>query len=189
MSETPEHTRRIVVTDYDPAWPTIAARLADDLHAACGAHLLRVEHIGSTSVRGLAAKPIIDLAPVAPTEDVRDACVGPIVALGLEHLGEYGIPGRRYFRGADGKSGLEVHLHLFTQDSTYLRRHLVFRDYLRSHPDEAAAYGAMKRNLATRLWRDGNEYADAKTPFISGCLDRAERWAVETGWGYETAAD
>lgn len=149
---------------------------------ACGARLLAVEHIGSTSVPGLAAKLVIDLAPVVQSEDESDLCIGPIVALGLEHRGEYGIPGRRYFRGTDSESGLEVHAHLFAQDSIYLRRHLLLRDYLRGHQEEAAAYAAVKRGLATRLWRDGNEYADAKTPFITTCLVRAERWADEGGW-------
>ena len=177
-----ERTRRIVVADYDLQWPEVAARLIATLEEACGVALVRVEHIGSTSVPGLAAKPVIDLAPVVARYEDGERCLAPIVALGYEHRGEYGIPGRRYFRGTDATSGLDVHAHLFPRDAVELRHHLVFRDYLRSHPDEREAYAATKRELATRLWADGNEYADAKTPFISACLERAEAWAVKTGW-------
>lgn len=183
MTTPARRMRQIIVTDYDPSWPVTAARVIGGIEAACGAHLLRVEHIGSTSVPGLAAKPVIDLAPIAGSEDERDLCVEPMVALGLEHRGEYGVPGRRYFRGVDHESGLDIHAHLFAQDSHYLGRHLLLRDYLRAHPDEAAAYGAVKRELARRPWRDGNGYAEAKTPFISACLERADRWAIQTGWG------
>jgi len=174
--------RRIVIADYQPAWAEIAARLIGEIEASCGPLLLRVEHIGSTAVEGLAAKPVIDLAPIAADEASRDACVEPMVALGHEHHGENGIPGRRYFRGTDAESGLEVHVHLFAVDSPYLRRHLLFRDFLRARPAEAAAYGQMKRALATRPWSDGDEYAAAKTPFILPSLERAEAWADREGW-------
>src|SRR5690606_31216612 len=123
---------------------------------------------------------VIDLAPVVETYEDGARCVEPILALGYEHRGEYGIAGRRYFRGTDGESGLLVHIHLYPRDAAELRRHLLFRDYLRAHPLDADAYAEVKRGLAKRVWLDGNEYADAKTPFISACLSRAEEWARAT---------
>lgn len=166
----------IEISEYDPAWPQIAARLAEAISTACADAVQRVEHIGSTSVPGLGAKPVIDLMPVLASFEDGARCVAPMEQLGYEYRGEYGIPGRHYFPGHDEESGLRVHVHMLVDGSEEYRNHLLFRDYLREHPAEAAAYEAMKRTMAEEHAGDRQAYTDAKTPWITACLERARVW-------------
>lgn len=176
----PEQPARAVIVPYDPDWPRVATRPIEAIREACGAVLTDVQHIGSTSVPHLPAKPVIDLMPVVRTFEDGARCIAPLVALGYEHRGEYGIPGRRYFVGLDAASGLVVHAHLLHEGHEQWRGHQVFRDYLRLHPDEATAYAAEKRAVAERVSRA--DYPEAKAAWVRAAIGRAEEWAATTGW-------
>ena len=170
----------IVVVDYDPAWPERFAALADTVRTALGDTALRIEHIGSTAVPGLAAKPIIDLLVVV--EDVADeaAYVPALEAAGFQlRVRE---PDHRMLR----TPARDVHVHLWEDDDEQ-RRHLLFRDWLREDADDRERYAAVKRELARREWGDMNDYADAKSPVITEITARAEAWAAATGRRYPPA--
>lgn len=172
----PEQGQPIVV-DYDDSWPQWFARSAAAIREACGASVIAIEHIGSTSVPGLAAKPILDIMPLlARFEDGLD-CVGALEARGYESRGAFGIPERHYFTRPGGSSRPPEHVHMYAAGADEAVRHLLLRDYLRSHPERAAAYAALKRELAARFRDDREGYTDAKTDFIldTVALARAER--------------
>ncbi len=176
---TPEHPlddvliggrekREIVIVDHDPAWASRYEQERARIVAALGERALAVEHIGSTSVPGLAAKPIIDIdLSVADLED-EDAYVPSLEAAG--YVLRVREPGHRMFRTPE----LDVHLHVCESGSDWEQRHLVFRDWLRTHPDDRERYEAVKRDLATREWDDMNDYADAKTDVVADIMARAE---------------
>ena len=161
----------IEIVDYDPEWPRLFEGAAARLRAAAPSLIVAVEHIGSTAVPGLAAKPIVDLLPAvaAGHPDDLDRCVAPIVALGYEYIAAYEdeLPYRRFFRlrAADRRHNV----HLVVQGSEFWVRHLAFRDILRTHPPVAVEYAALKRSLALR-YDDVGAYTDAKTGFIESTL-------------------
>jgi len=134
----------VVLAAYDPAWPQMAAQHAARL-AVLGRTLVAVHHIGSTSVPGLAAKPIIDLMPLVTSLAALDAERGRLEALGYVWHGEFGIAGRRYCTLCDAAGNRLAHVHFFSADSPDVERHIAFRDYLRAHPATARAYGREKR--------------------------------------------
>ncbi len=123
----------IVVVDYDPAWPALFAALRAPVAAALGVLTVAVEHVGSTAVPGLAAKPVIDLDVAIPSVSALDAAIERLAALGYVHKGDQGIPGRAAFDWPPHTR--RHHLYVCTHDSAEYRRHLLFRDYLRAHPD------------------------------------------------------
>jgi GrpB-like predicted nucleotidyltransferase (UPF0157 family) len=171
--------RRIDVVDYDPAWADRYAEWRDRLAGGLGPAARRIEHVGSTAVRGLAAKPIVDIqVSVADPED-EATYVPPIEAQGVAlRLRE---AGHRYFRPA-GDLPRTVHIHVCESGSTWERDHLLFRDYLRADEATRDAYADLKRASATRYRDDGIAYTEAKTAFVFDALERAERWAAATGW-------
>jgi len=156
--------RRIVIVDYDPAWPARFERECGRVQLALGASARRVEHIGSTAVPGLAAKPVIDLLVTVPDPD-DDATIVPA----LESAG-YQLrvrePGHRMFR----TPARDVHIHLWRDGDPEVARYLSFRDRLRRSPADRVAYQRLKQELATRDWTDMNDYAEAKGPFIEAVL-------------------
>lgn len=160
----------IAIAVYDPEWPRRFAREAARLGAALGATVVRLEHFGSTSVPGLAAKDIIDIqlsvAAFAPEAAYR----APLERLGYEYRPD-DEPEHRLFRLESPAGQRLVHLHLCEAGSDWERRHLRFRDRLRADPTLAAAYERLKRTLAPQF-NDGNAYADAKGPFIREVLAR-----------------
>ena len=121
--------------------------------------------MGSTAVPGLAAKPIVDIMVGLRVLSDHACCVAPLASLGYEHKGEYGIPDRHYFRKP--VQGPRTHqVHMVERGSAFWVRHLLFRDYLRANPNEAAAYDRLKRELAARFGADLEGYTEAKTEFI-----------------------
>lgn len=153
--------REIVIAEHDPAWPRRFAAERERLAAALGDRALRIEHIGSTSVPGLAAKPIVDILVEVPSLDGVD----------LERAGyvlRVREEGHRMYRTPE----LDVHVHVWPVGSPNIASHLAFRDRLRASPEDRAAYEALKRELATRDWPDMNHYADAKGPLIREILAR-----------------
>lgn len=158
--------RPVVVVDYDPAWPGIFERERMALSVALRGTARRIEHVGSTSVPGLAAKPIIDVMVGVDSFDGVEAVVRGMVGLGYIHLGENGIPRRHYFEKGEGGAGTVLHVHVVELGSEYEARYLALRDYLRANPAERDAYAALKRELAERFGEDREGYTEAKTEFI-----------------------
>jgi GrpB-like predicted nucleotidyltransferase (UPF0157 family) len=170
----------ILVTDYDPDWPTRFAELGSHLRRALGPVALRIDHIGSTSVPGLAAKPVIDvqvsvasLEPVAPFRD-------PLQDLGFVYRASNPELTKRYFREPPGQP--RTHIHVRRAGSFSEQFALLFRDFLRTHGDAAAEYEAVKRRLAARYPHDRHAYTDAKTQIVWDTIQQADAWAQETGW-------
>jgi GrpB-like predicted nucleotidyltransferase (UPF0157 family) len=170
--------RSVEVLAYSPKWPHQYRIEAARLGPVCGALLVRLDHIGSTSVRGLCAKPIIDMLMEVTSLGALDARSQQIEALGYQARGEFGIAGRRYF--TLGESPRSHHLHCFESGDAHLMRHRAFRDYLRGHPHVVAEYGQLKLHLA-RLYRDDIErYMDGKDAFIKHHESQALVWAGST---------
>ena len=162
----------IVVVEYDPSWParyereraSIVEALGDVMEGVAG-----IEHVGSTAVPGLAAKPIIDIIVGVRELAAGERCVQPLEGIEYEYLGEAGIPGRLYFRKGQPRSH---HLHMVAHGSEFWQRHILFRDLLRERPAVAREYEALKRELALQYRTDRLAYTEAKTPFIESALAR-----------------
>lgn len=160
----------MLVVEYDPQWPRRYEEERSRIAAALGRLIAGIEHVGSTAVPGLGGKPVIDIMiGVARFED-GERCVGPLEGLAYEYLGEFGIPGRLYFR----KGIPRTHqVHLVEQGGDFWEDQLLFRDFLRAHTETAEDYYNLKKELAAKFRTDREVYADAKTPFIQAVLDRA----------------
>lgn len=160
----------VLVVDYDPHWPALFAALRERIVPVLGELVIAVEHVGSTSVLGLAAKPIIDMdVVVATAADVPGAIAG-LAELGYPHLGDLGITGREAFRSPGHLP--RHHLYLCAADADEYHRHLRFRDYLRTHPEARDAYAELKRSLAVEFRDDRDAYTEGKTGFIRNILKR-----------------
>ena len=159
--------RPIVILDHDPSWPARFETERERIGAALGPVALRIEHIGSTAVEGLAAKPIVDVLVTVAEADDEDAFGPALVAAGYElRVRE---PGHRMFRTPER----DVHLHVWSDGDPEVLRHLRFRDRLRASASDRAAYEQLKRELARREWSDMNHYAEAKSELIAEILARA----------------
>jgi GrpB-like predicted nucleotidyltransferase (UPF0157 family) len=164
----------IEVVDYDPAWPARYAEERDRIAAALGDGVLAIEHVGGTAVPGLPAKPVIDLmVGVADIERAGQAVAG-LINLGYEYVPEFEsqLPDRRYFRRGSPETH---HVHMVPVSSDFWSEHLLFRDYLRTHPQAAEEYGKLKRGLAGRFRTDREAYRAGKVPFIDTVVDAARR--------------
>jgi GrpB-like predicted nucleotidyltransferase (UPF0157 family)/uncharacterized protein YdhG (YjbR/CyaY superfamily) len=163
----------IVLVPHDPRWALAFEQEREALAAAFAAGLVEIHHIGSTSIPGIVAKPVIDMLILAESLEALDEATPALVALGYEAKGEFGIPRRRYFR-KNSEDGVRTHqIHGFEASSPEVQRHLVFRDYLRQNPDVADRYSDLKQQLANRFDADVERYADAKGPFIREVLQGA----------------
>jgi GrpB-like predicted nucleotidyltransferase (UPF0157 family) len=165
----------VVLADYDPAWPAMAEEFTGRLRLP-GAVLVTVHHIGSTAVPGLVAKPIIDLMPLVTDLAALDEVRASVEALGYEWHGELGIEGRRYCTLSGAEGNRIAQLHFFKADSPHARRHLAFRDYLRSHPDAARDYAIEKRRARDLHPMDSHAYSDAKAKWIRQMETVALQW-------------
>lgn len=161
----------LIVAAYDPQWANQFAQTRVQLLDALRAVNAQIEHIGSTSVVGLAAKPIIDIMLIVENETDALRSITPIIRLGYICLGENEVQGRVYFR--DEKPSTR-HLHLYAQNNPEIERHLNFRDYLRAHPDTAQQYAELKYALAEKFRNDRPGYTEAKTEFIRDIEARAQ---------------
>jgi len=160
--------RRIIVVEYDPAWPATFDDLRARVWTVVGDLALAIEHMGSTSVPGLAAKPIIDMTVVLPSADDVPQAIERLATLGYVHRGNLGIEGREVF-----SSLLDLpahHLYVCPAGSLGLLNPLAVRDYLRTHPEVARAYGDLKKSLAAEFPHDIDSYVSGKTDFILSIL-------------------
>jgi GrpB-like predicted nucleotidyltransferase (UPF0157 family) len=160
----------VVVADYDPEWPRLFERVAERIRAALGERALQIEHTGSTSVPGLAAKPIIDITLVVEDTTEEAAYVPPLEAAGyVLRTREPDWYEHRMLRGADPT----VNLHVFSRGCEEVQRMTAFRDHLRGDAADRELYERTKRDLAGRNWRFGQNYADAKSGVIQEIMARA----------------
>lgn len=158
----------VVIVDYDSAWPDQFKRLRARAAAALGGLAVAIEHVGSTSVPGLAAKPIIDMDVAVASPAGVPAAIERLAAIGYVHEGDLGLAGREAFTAPPG--GPAHHLYVCVVGAREYRRHLAFRNRLRADPDAARAYGELKRALAQRHRDDRLAYTDAKDEFVERVL-------------------
>jgi GrpB-like predicted nucleotidyltransferase (UPF0157 family) len=165
----------VILAPYDPQWPAMAEAHAGRLQVL-GSILVAVHHIGSTSVPGLAAKPIIDLMPLVTNLGDLDSERSRIEDLGYGWFGELGLAGRRYCALSNEDDVRIAQLHFFEAGSPQVRRHLAFRDYLRAHPAITAEYEREKRRARDLHPNDSHAYTDEKSEWVRGAEVRALDW-------------
>ena len=161
-------TKRVIVEKYNPAWIREFDKIRLEIMAAASDLILSVEHVGSTSVEGLSAKPCIDIDVVIEDESLLGEIIGRLAAIGYIHEGNLGIEGREAFKYSDKAHLMTHHLYVCPKDSPELHRHLTFRDYLRTHPEAARRYGAVKEEAARLFPDDIDRYIAHKSPCIEG---------------------
>ena len=170
VGERKPHNAPITLAEYDAQWPSLFEREAERIRTALGDRALRLEHTGSTSVPGLAAKPIIDITLIVRDSADEPSYVPPLEAAGyVLRIREPHWLEHRLLKGPD----TDVNLHVFSEGSVELDRTLGFRDWLRAHPEDRDLYERTKRELATRTWRHVQHYADAKTAVVEEIIARA----------------
>jgi len=171
--------RDLEIAPYREEWASLYEIEAERIRSACGGTVIAIEHIGSTAVPGLAAKPVLDIMPGLAKVENGHATVEPMAQLGYEYHGEHGMPGRlHYDRRHAGRC--IVHVHMFEVGTDDWERHLLFRDYLRSHPEAAREYEALKKALSARFQTDRVAYTNGKTEFIESVVERSRRDGRET---------
>ncbi len=160
---------------HDPGWKDAFVAEALVLRACLGPAALAIEHIGSTAIPAIVAKPIIDILVTAHSLGAVDGRASAMEAAGYEARGEHGIPGRRYYKKAPGLSDVGFHVHAFARGSRHIARHMRFRDFLLLRPDIAQEYSALKHSLANSAGELVDDYAERKAAFV----DRVQRMATQ----------
>ncbi|MFQ5966563.1 MAG: GrpB family protein [Acidimicrobiia bacterium] len=169
----------VQVVAYDDGWPQVFASWRKRLSSVLGETAIAIEHIGSTALPGLAAKPVVDIQVAVPNVGAEKTYVAAIESLGVPLRSRE--PDRRYFRPTPGTPRV-VQIHVCTAGSDWERIHLLFRDYLREHSSIRSQYAALKLELADRYRNDRLAYNEAKTGFILDAIQAAEEWSEQTGW-------
>jgi GrpB-like predicted nucleotidyltransferase (UPF0157 family) len=171
VGEPPPTYREVVLADYDPEWPKWFGRAEEQIRGALGDKVLQLDHVGSTSVPGLAAKPLIDIDLVVADTTDEDAYVPPLEAAGyVLRVREPDWYEHRMLRGTDPP----VNLHVFPPGCEEVERMLAFRDHLRANTADRELYERTKRELAAQEWKYVQNYADAKSEVVQGILRRAQ---------------
>jgi len=163
--------RTIRVVDYIPEWPDLFVQLRANIWPSVSDFAVGIEHVGSTSVPGLAAKPVIDIDIVVPSRQDVPVATTRLASLGYTHVGDLGIADREAFDNPPG--GLAHHLYVCPCESLALRNHIILRDYLRAHPVDVEEYSALKKKLARQFPHDIASYIEGKSDFILSVLARA----------------
>ena len=167
--------RIIELEVYNPSWPSQFQEEAATLERLIPGRIITTYHIGSTAIKGIYAKPTIDILPVVNSIEEIDDCQEILRSNGYEPLGENGIPGRRYFIKRKQEEHL-VHIHFFQRGHSEIERHLLFVAYLNAHPGDADAYSKLKQELAVQYQLDPQGYNQAKTAFIQSIDRKALAW-------------
>jgi len=168
---------RIVVLDHDPAWSATFFRLRARIWPVVNDLATSIEHVGSTSVEGLPAKPVIDMTIVVRAASKMPTVIDRLATIDYRHSGDLGVPGREAFAGS-GRAPAH-HLYACVEGNLGLRNHLAIRDQLRRRPAQAQAYGELKKRLAARFPDDIDAYVDGKTDFLLAILADAGLSQVE----------
>jgi GrpB-like predicted nucleotidyltransferase (UPF0157 family) len=164
------HNATITLAEYDPRWPALFAREADRIRSVLGSTAVLIEHAGSTSVPGLAAKPIIDIVLAVPDSAAEEAYLPALEAAGyVLRIREPGWFEHRLLKGPD----TDINMHVFTAGASEIDRMLMFRDWLRVNDADRELYLQVKRDLAQRTWRHVQHYADAKAAIVAEIMARA----------------
>lgn len=165
----------IRVVPQDPAWAGIFEAEASRLSSVLGEEVLAIHHIGSTAIPGIKAKPVIDILIEVREIEKIDGFDRAMSRLGYEVRGEYGLPGRRYFTKNQGP--IRTHnVHIYQRGNPEIERHLAFRDYMTSHPEDARAYSRLKEELASKFPTDIEGYMDGKDAFAREIERKALVW-------------
>jgi GrpB-like predicted nucleotidyltransferase (UPF0157 family) len=174
--------RNIVIVPYDASWPARFQKEAQRLRAALGPIVLDLQHVGSTSVPGLDAKPLLDIMLVVTDLAALDERNQDMIALGYEPQGALFVPNSRFF-AKGGDASRTHHIHSYPPGHSEIARHLDFRDFLRCHPEEARQYAELKKQLAEAHRDDLPAYNDGKTPLIRALTERAHQWRASGASG------
>ena len=158
-------SQHITVTDYDPLWPQKYEEESLLIKGILADNCIAIYHIGSTSVPGLAAKPIIDIMVAVKSLEKVDGTADEFIKTGYEYLGEFGIAGRRYLRKGGDERTHQIHIFQ-AEDWNNIGRHLAFRNYMRIHEKEREEYAAIKKALAQKYPYDIDGYCDGKDDFV-----------------------
>jgi GrpB-like predicted nucleotidyltransferase (UPF0157 family) len=170
--------RLVQVHPPNPQWPREFDAEAAQVALALGTNVAHIHHIGSTAIPNIYAKPVIDLLVEVSAIEQVDSGNAAMAALGYAAMGEYGIPGRRYFRKDNAQGTRTHHVHTFLAGSPLVTRHLAFRDFMIAHADCAQQYSDLKRRLAAQYPYDIDRYMDGKDAFVKAMERRALVW-----WG------
>jgi GrpB-like predicted nucleotidyltransferase (UPF0157 family) len=162
------HTDQVLICPYDRTWPTQFAKLSARITTSLGKIVRRIEHVGSTAVPKLAAKPIIDLDVVLASKEDLPEAIRLLAGLGYVYEGDLGIEGREAFRWPDGEA--RHHLYVLIEGAAELRRHIAFRDALRADGDLRDRYAQIKLVVADQFQGDRKCYTDAKSDFIKATI-------------------
>jgi GrpB-like predicted nucleotidyltransferase (UPF0157 family) len=173
-------TDPIIVFPYDPEWPHRFSAVGNALRKALGEVALRIDHIGSTAILGLDAKAVIDIQISVASLEPLDAFRIPMERLGYVYSADNPDRTKRYFRESPGAR--RTHIHVRRAGSWSEQFALLFRDYLRTHAEDAQAYAQLKYDLAEKYRDDRDGYTDAKGPFIWEIMRKADQWCQQTGW-------
>jgi GrpB-like predicted nucleotidyltransferase (UPF0157 family) len=169
--------RRVYLLPHDPEWAERAEQYGAEVAVILGPLLVRMEHIGSTSIPGIHAKPVIDLMPIVRSVEAVDTLQGAFEAAGFCWYGEYGLPGRRYLNRDDPETGERLtNVHIYAADNPEVERHIAFRDYLRAHPNSARDYEAVKLTCAANHPADISGYMDCKDAMCKQIESDAVAW-------------
>ena len=171
---------KVRVGPYDPAWPFRFAQLGGALRDSLRETALRIDHIGSTSIPGLAAKPFVDIQISVASFEPLDAYRLPLEGLGYVFRPDNPERTKRYFR--ESPKERRTHIHVRRAGSWAEQFSLLFRDYLRTHPEDAGRYAALKHRLAAEYQQDRHGYTEAKAPRIWEIMVQADRWSQAVGW-------
>lgn len=161
----------IIIVDYDPNWAVSFTKLRNHIGESLRDLPHSIDHIGSTAIPGAAAKPIIDIDVVLKSKADTPKAIEALAKIGYRHLGDLGIAGREAFESPAGPD--PHHLYVVVLGGREHARHVRFRDYLRSHPEETKRYSALKKSLARKFRNDREAYTEAKTTFIEAILRQA----------------
>jgi len=164
--------KKVIVELYNPDWKLEFEKIRDELAEVLRDNVISIEHVGSTSVEGLAAKPVIDIDVVMKDYNAFETVKGRLESIGYEHNGDQGVIERHAFKYAGKPHLMRHHLYVCPEYSAELKRHIVFRDWLRSHPDDRDWYGSVKMLAAKYYPEDIDSYMTAKNPCVKEIFNK-----------------
>ena len=177
---------KVEVVPHNPTWREEFEAASKQIALVMGENIIAIHHIGSTAISGIYAKPVIDFLVEVKDIHKTDQQSAAMIAIKYEAMGEFGLPGRRYFR-KEQPSGIRTHnVHTYEVGSPEIIRHLAFRDYMIAHPDMAQQYSKLKRELAKRYPQDIEGYIDGKDEFVQMVEKKALEWQNNGSFSRQT---